>query len=244
MASGRSKVVRGSGCLAKLAGNLGFKAMKAASYHSASAVARPGATRWCANSVDEVECRPAVNRQLNWQSPGHCSKEAAGTSFAPGEQMRELGSFSAGGSRRRWCASALALVFLGCLSPTMPMPPPSRPEIDGLDSSGDVVLSGRIKDASYVYADNLTTGYSAGQALEPETGEYRFSIGARVGDSMSLFYRRGNDESQARLFEIPEPDTNTATQSVSDGGDDTDANVSNVSEPSDAGNWSDASVSN
>jgi hypothetical protein len=99
----------------------------------------------------------------------------------------------------------------------MPLPPPARPTIDGPDSSGVVVLSGQIDDASYVYADNLSTGYSAGQALDPNTGKYRFSIGASVGDSMSLYYRRGNDESQARTFVIPEASV-SETESVGETG--------------------------
>lgn len=99
----------------------------------------------------------------------------------------------------------------------MPLPPPSRPTIDGPDSSGDVVLSGQIDDASYVYADNLNTGYSAGQALDPDTGEYRFKIGARVGDLMALYYRRGSDESLSRNFEIPEPETTSNSTSATGG---------------------------
>jgi hypothetical protein len=71
------------------------------------------------------------------------------------------------------------------------------------------VLSGHINNATYVYADNLSTGYSAGQAINPEEGNYRFSIGARVGDYFSMYYRRGNDDSQARTFTIPEPTTTT-----------------------------------
>jgi hypothetical protein len=112
--------------------------------------------------------------------------------------------------RRRFVAGAFALLFLGCLSPTMPLPPPGRPTIEGPDSTGTVVLSGHINNATYVYADNLSTGYSAGQAINPEDGNYRFSIGARVGDYFSMYYRRGNDDSQARTFTIPEPTTTTS----------------------------------
>ncbi|MGC4070101.1 MAG: hypothetical protein QM784_36675 [Polyangiaceae bacterium] len=103
----------------------------------------------------------------------------------------------------RRCLLVLSLGVLGCLSPTMPLPPPSRPEIDGPDGSGRVVLSGRIPKANSVYVDNLSTGYSAGQALDPESGAYRFSMAASVGNRMSMFYRVGATDSEARLFKSP-----------------------------------------
>jgi hypothetical protein len=164
-----------------------------------------------------------VNRQLDWQPRHDSSKEGVGTSFAPKERMLgpRLGTAGPKFNRRRFISGVFALLFVGCLSPTMPLPPPSRPTIDGPDSSGNVVLSGQIDDASYVYADNLSTGYSAGQALDPDTGEYRFTIGARVGDLMALYYRRGSDESLSRNFEIPEPNTTSAganTNSANNGG--------------------------
>ena len=87
----------------------------------------------------------------------------------------------------------------------MPLPPPATPNIDGPDATGNVVLSGHIDNASYVYVDNLSTGYSAGQVLEPETGNYRFSIKASIGDYMSMFYRVSADNSAARTFKIPAP---------------------------------------
>jgi hypothetical protein len=104
----------------------------------------------------------------------------------------------------------LSLGLLGCLSPTMPLPPPSKPDIDGPDGSGRVVLSGRIPKANSVYVDNLSTGYSAGQVLDPQTGAYRFAVDANIGDRMSMFYRVGADDSEARLFAIPEPTSSDA----------------------------------
>jgi hypothetical protein len=97
----------------------------------------------------------------------------------------------------------------------MPLPPPAKPDIDGPDSSGNVVLSGRIPHGSYVYVDNLSSGYSAGQVLEPNTGAFRFAMQATVGDSMSMFYRQGADDSLARLFKIPDPADKPTSQSVS-----------------------------
>jgi hypothetical protein len=112
----------------------------------------------------------------------------------------------------------LSLGLLGCLSPTMPLPPPSKPDIDGPDGSGRVVLSGRIPKANSVYVDNLSTGYSAGQALDPESGAYRFSIAASVGDRMSMFYRVGATDSEARLFAIPATKASAASNGGTGGG--------------------------
>lgn len=99
--------------------------------------------------------------------------------------------------------AALGLA-LGCVSPTLPLPPPSRPNIDGPDESGQVTLSGSTRPAVSVYADNLDTGQSAGQRTHAKTGAYRFRLGARVGDTISLFYRYGTEESLPVEFKIPE----------------------------------------
>lgn len=83
------------------------------------------------------------------------------------------------------------------------MPPPSRPEIEGPDSSGVVVLSGYAPPEAWVYANNETTGYSFGSRAAPVTGAYRFPILASVGDFISLFFRDGSEDSQAVEFKIP-----------------------------------------
>jgi hypothetical protein len=107
-------------------------------------------------------------------------------------------------SRRRWLIGAMAAALSGCLSPTMPMPPPSRPEIDGPDAQGVVVLSGRVPLGSMVTADNETTGYRFGKKSSSITGDYRFAIFASVGDSISLFYTYGGEDSSAYKFAVPD----------------------------------------
>jgi hypothetical protein len=85
----------------------------------------------------------------------------------------------------------------------MPMPPPSKPDIEGPDERGVVMLSGHAPADSLVYADNVTTGNSWGKRADPSNGAYRFSILASIGDEISLFYRLETNESMPIQFQIP-----------------------------------------
>jgi len=96
-------------------------------------------------------------------------------------------------------------LLVGCISPTLPLPPPNRPDIEGPDASGEVTLSGHTRPAVFVYADNLSTGESAGQLTREGDGWYSFKLGARIGDVVSMYYRAGLDESLPVQFVIPEP---------------------------------------
>src|SRR5512145_1402658 len=55
---------------------------------------------------------------------------------------------------RRCLLAACAAFLMGCLSPTLPMPPPAKPDIEGPDERGIFVLSGHVLPESHVYADN------------------------------------------------------------------------------------------
>jgi len=107
-------------------------------------------------------------------------------------------------ARRRVLALG-AVVLVSCLSPTLPLPPPSRPNIEGPDATGSVTLSGVVRPGAHVYVDNLNSGMSVGQRADLDSGQYRFAIGAQVGDQLSMFYRLGTEESPSIQFGIPEP---------------------------------------
>lgn len=136
-------------------------------------------------------------RQLHWQRQSDSAGMSLGTRFA---RLRGVSNRATG---RQWLAGVGSALLLGCLSPTMPMPPPSRPEISGPDERGVVVLSGHVPPASMVYADNQTTGYSYGRRSDFDTGVYRLPILASVGDNISLFYRFEAEDSMATTFRIP-----------------------------------------
>ncbi len=106
---------------------------------------------------------------------------------------------------RRLCLVGVIGGAVGCLSPTLPLPPPDRPAINGPDSSGAVTLSGRVVPGASVYADNLVTGTSAGQKADAQTGQYQIKIPAQVGDDMSLFYEYDSVISERVRFTIPNP---------------------------------------
>ncbi len=102
---------------------------------------------------------------------------------------------------RRACWSLLGAVLLGCLSPTLPLPPPTRPTVEGPDSFGQVVLSGQVEPGAQVIAENLHTGDIAGQRA-PGDGRYRFKIRAALGDQMSIYYRFALEDSPSTEFLI------------------------------------------
>jgi hypothetical protein len=82
------------------------------------------------------------------------------------------------------------------------MPPPAKPNIEGPDERGVVVLSGHALPESHVFAENENTGFSYGQRTNAVTGAYRFPILARLGDVISMYYRLNESESTAIMFEI------------------------------------------
>jgi uncharacterized membrane protein YgcG len=140
--------------------------------------------------------------QLNWQRVAHSLGFADGTSFASCRRVASAVRFGRASSKR-WWVSAAAAVMLSCLSPTMPMPPPSKPDIEGPDEHGVVTLSGYAPADSLVYADNVSTNLSYGQRTDPNTGLYRFPILASVGDQISMFYRLDTEDSMRIGFQIP-----------------------------------------
>ncbi len=89
-------------------------------------------------------------------------------------------------SRRAVLVAVLALATPSCLSPTLPLPPPSHPDVQGPDINGQVRLSGVVFPHSQAVAINLRTNVIAGQ--NTDSGSYDFTIGAQVGDGISFFY--------------------------------------------------------
>ena len=107
-------------------------------------------------------------------------------------------------ARRGLCTALAALAVVACLSPTLPLPPPEQPQIDGPDpETGEVRLRGAVAPKSQVQAINLRTGDIRGQVTE--TGSYDFYLPAAIGDEIAMYYRKGTEESQSRVFLIRDP---------------------------------------
>jgi len=107
-------------------------------------------------------------------------------------------------SRRLFLILSLGTLGMagGCLSPTLPLPPPDEPRVESA-GQGLVTLSGRVPEPNVpVIAVNNDTGLYAGEDAD-EVGRYRFQIAAEPGDQMEIWYVLGNDRSEDREFEIP-----------------------------------------
>jgi len=98
------------------------------------------------------------------------------------------------------------VVAQSCLSPTLPLPPPEQPQVDGPDpATGEVRLRGAVPSRSQVQAINLRTLDIRGQVVGSD-GLYDFGLPAQIGDEISLYYRQGTTESPSINFAIRDPD--------------------------------------
>ena len=106
---------------------------------------------------------------------------------------------------RRWFGVTLVSLGLGaCLSPTLPLPPPEQPDVEGPDpETGQVRLRGSVPAESDVLAMNLRTNEIRGE--HTDDGFYDFYLGAEIGDEIALYYRKATVESPSIVFMIRDP---------------------------------------
>ena len=102
-------------------------------------------------------------------------------------------------SRRGWLLGT-ALLAAGCLSPTLPLPPPNDPLVTSTDTAGLVRLTGSVEPESQVFAWNRGTDSIRGQFTK--SGIYDFTIEAQERDSITFWYIHGNVESPPAEFVI------------------------------------------
>jgi hypothetical protein len=120
-------------------------------------------------------------------------------------------------SRRFFLAAALCSVALstaGCLSPTLPLPPPSPPDIEQV-GSGQYTLRGTIPEPGFVLTLNHRTNAVTGARVDDI---YQLSIQAQPGDSMQLWYETAADISDIVEFEIPKDAKPAPAPTASDAG--------------------------
>lgn len=98
----------------------------------------------------------------------------------------------------------LALGVVGCLAPTLPLPPPDKPDIEGPDPRGYVTLSGYVPRRAMASALNTETGEIAGQ-VTGEDGYYRFQLQAQIGDELLFWYDRETERSPSVRVTVREP---------------------------------------
>jgi hypothetical protein len=100
-------------------------------------------------------------------------------------------------SRRGWLLGA-AFLAVSCLSPTLPLPPPSDPSVTSTEIAGLVRLKGTVQPESQVFALNHSTNLIRGQYTE--SGAYDFTLEAQERDGISLWYVHGTVESPPNDF--------------------------------------------
>lgn len=104
-------------------------------------------------------------------------------------------------SRRRWLFCAFAsLAVVGCLSPTLPLPPPGEPEVTGPSEMGLVRLEGEAPRGSWITAYNRDLG--EGRFQDVKNGRYGLELPAAVGHSIVLWYEIDGEKSLPLELEI------------------------------------------
>lgn len=106
---------------------------------------------------------------------------------------------------RRLALFGLAAVLVGCASPTLPLPPPSRPDVEGPDSQGMVTLRGNVQPGANVYGANLRTGEGVIQLGTGNDGAYTLVLAAQVDDELAVWYSVGTNQSATTVFRVPKP---------------------------------------
>ena len=101
--------------------------------------------------------------------------------------------------RRSWLLGA-ALFAAGCLSPTLPLPPPSDPMVSMTSTEGLVLLTGTVQPDSEVFALNHRTNLINGQYTS--SGNYSFTMPASERDGVSIWYVHGTVESDSNDFVV------------------------------------------
>ena len=102
--------------------------------------------------------------------------------------------------------AALCAGAAGCLSPTLPLPPPTDPTVASV-SEGVVRFTGTVESESEVFALDRNSNVIAGQYTH--SGAYDFTLVAQDRDEISLWYIHGTVESPPNEFtlKLPAPTT-------------------------------------
>jgi hypothetical protein len=106
---------------------------------------------------------------------------------------------------RLWRRTPLAvgLAALACYSPTLPLPPPGKPDVSGVEATNDQYrLRGQVEPHAEVIARNRGTSLLYG-VLTGGDGRYDFIVIGTAGDEMELWYTVGKDSSPRVLFVLP-----------------------------------------
>lgn len=99
--------------------------------------------------------------------------------------------------------AAIYLSAAGCLSPTLPLPPPHA-EVNPPDTDGMVFVTGKALEQAYVAC--LNEDLEKGVITRSDSdGFYSLEVEGRVGDQLTLWQIRGTEHSQFTYLEVPPP---------------------------------------
>lgn len=95
-------------------------------------------------------------------------------------------------ARRRLLCVFSALAVFGCLSPTLPLPPPGEPTVTRIDE-GLVRLEGTAPNGALMTAYNRDLG--EGRIQDVREGHYDLEVPAEEGHTLILWYTLHGEES-------------------------------------------------
>jgi hypothetical protein len=116
-------------------------------------------------------------------------------------------------ARRFVLLAGASIVVSGCLSPTLPLPPPVEPEVEQV-GTGQYLLHGEIPEPGLVFILNKRTDDIYGKRTDKE---YFVPIAALPKDPMQLWYQVGNEVSDIVEFDIPDLPAPSGTGGASSG---------------------------
>lgn len=101
-----------------------------------------------------------------------------------------------------FAAMVVGLLSSGCLSPTLPLPPPSRPDVSAPDADGNIRISGVVMSRATAYAHNQRTDQVVGEVTGAD-GAYDLIMQAEVGDRIAVWQSINTKESGSTEVIVP-----------------------------------------
>ena len=102
-------------------------------------------------------------------------------------------------------ALLVGVAATGCLSPTLPLPPPYQPSVSKVDGEGYVTVQGGAGAAdpgAVVYGYDQQNGHGAIDTVGG-SGQYLLRMQATAGDKIIVWQEQGSDRSPAITVTVP-----------------------------------------
>jgi hypothetical protein len=98
--------------------------------------------------------------------------------------------------------ASVAASATGCLEPTLPLPPPSRPDVSPPDLRGITTVVGRVPGGTTAVVENLANGHLIGR-LTDDGGRYTVTLPAEIDDRLAVYYYKSLTRSQSLIVVVP-----------------------------------------